>query len=304
MNLYHSLRQRIADSFGCGQQKATAWAFGLCAGLIAVAAGLVWLWTYLMPLAAGWDIAGLAVIIAGGLLGYRLWRQRAEPLQPVVNRATSDDQPTIELEAVDTGSSQLEPPSYQELRHWKSFAKEAAGSIAVMAGSLVVIIAAAVAAFRLPRYSSVAEYVALAAIVVGLVALFAVGRARAAWKLRPITCQASDGRLLVHQTGSRRWILFGSPPDTYPLDEISLTTPPQTFWETYFFRNSNTIVLEGEDDKSVVLRDVINVEKLIEIQKYRDELTRNQVRLAEQQLAATNRSNELLQQLLDQGWQH
>lgn len=304
MKLYRKLRERIGSSFGCSPQKSRTWALVICSVLAGLAAGLVWLWTVLLPLPAGWDLA-LLLIVGLGALAVSRYGRRQNPsalpdgsLEETSPESFDEDQPTIEINPIAGEPGKPQPPVYDELRHWKSFAKDAFRWIVVATSGLVLLIASIVEAINLPQYDGIARYVGLAAILLMLVSLFMIGRARATWRLRPITCDARDGRLLVHQTGSRRWVLFGSPPDTYPLDEILLTTPSQTFWETYFFRNSNTIVLEGEDGKSIVLRDITNVEKLIEIQKYRDELKQDQVRLLERHLEAQDETNNLLRQLI------
>ncbi|HET7629766.1 MAG TPA: hypothetical protein VFK03_00160 [Candidatus Saccharimonadales bacterium] len=306
MKLYRKLRQHVEDAFGCTPQQARNWSLVIGLACLLVIGGLVWLWTYLIPLGTTWDLVALAVIAAGSLAALRQGRRGKPTSDPVANeiatvenRSISDDgPPTIEFNTLLDSEEKFEPPAYSQLKHWKSFAKDAAIWVVAACGGLVIVGLAVAATIKWPRYDDVTKYVVLAAILFVVVALFMIGRAHAAWKLRPISCDARDGRLLVHQTGSRLWVLFGSPPDTYPLDEISLTTPPQTVWETYFFRTSNTIALEGENGKTVELRDIVNVEALIEIQKYRDELTRDQVRLAEQSLAENKRTNQLLEQLL------
>lgn len=98
---------------------------------------------------------------------------------------------------------------------------------------------------------------------------YAIGRERWVYINRPITCDPKDGILKIYQTGIIwPWFIRNSAPDPYPIVDLALRSPQQTWVEQLFFRDSQTLMLPQRKGDDKPLRFVRNLDHLIAIQPW------------------------------------
>lgn len=288
--------------------------------LLSLFALLKW-WTNWLDWQMGWkwEVAALAGLIITAWLGLRSIKRKLGSPKQVSTPATRANynnlraEDTIEIpiqnstmrQANNTvGSSDFSsynnshcsqlkmPEPYHHIRHWKYFVKQSIGFFLLSFFALACIVFLIFVLFS--ASDSLSSYVLLAIfflLAVTLLSLVMVYREYWKWRNHPIVCSPKDGYLKIYETRNQWLAIRGSSPDTYLLDNMKPDTPKQTWLETFFFTTSQTLVLKSSnDEQALALKDVVFVDKLLDIQSYRQELYTQQTNLSFEQV-------ELLRQI-------
>lgn len=207
--------------------------------------------------------------------------------------ATSED--TLDsIEPIDeprpASNSLVAPPPYNELRHVKNFLKAALSGFALVMIGIILVLASLVVPFITDSPTIASVFGLIVGILFIPAGVFIFYRERFRWRAQPITCDPSDGLLHDHQAESRWLAIRGSAPDPYSVDDMTLYTPKKTWPELLIFRRSQTLQLKRDDQVLVELTDVLDVERLLDIQRYRQSLQIQEVR---QEASAADDLHEL-----------
>lgn len=191
---------------------------------------------------------------------------------------------TVNTDAASGGVND-QPDRYYEVKHWKSFAKKAANGAAVLAVGAVLIVATAIASVTVEPGGLVTGAGVITGIIVGSVGAFLVYRRYWQWQNSPIEGNVHDGMLLEYHAESRLLFLRGSAPDQYEFNAYALVTPRRTWPELWFFRRVQTLHLKSsEAAEPVVIRDVVDVDRLLAIDAYWSSLDRAELQNEKSQL--------------------
>jgi hypothetical protein len=123
------------------------------------------------------------------------------------------------------------------------------------------------------------------------------------WSIRPIECDPDDGILRIYQNGIEWLLARGSAPDSYPIDQIEIVTPGQSWFELLLFHSSQPLSLKVTEpdgrEMTVRIPDVVNVDHLLVIQSYRQWLSRENVRQQKAIVSLLQEGNALLREQTD-----
>jgi hypothetical protein len=98
------------------------------------------------------------------------------------------------------------------------------------------------------------------------------------WAHNHITCNPKDGVLRIQEC-SQLWLgITGSNDDQHPLGDANLDTPTRSVFDAYIFHCCTLVIGKRR------LRDVKYVDDLLDIQQFRESLSRHEAELSQDQL--------------------
>lgn len=221
---------------------------------------------------------------------------------PAIRQTPSAVQPDPQLPAPDVPESIADLVEYWSKLHPWSYYRHVVTSSFVLVLGLVVVLTLSVVKGPLTDIFIQASWLLP---MLWLLWILSIGfntvmllRRRKIWDLRPLACDPRTGILTIYETGSRSWFIDNSPPDQYPLSEVAINTPRQTFFEQYVIRRSSTLVLEEEGKAPRVIRYVVDVDRIKAIAAAYRSLPTQQRDSLRQIAGLLGQQNTLLQQIL------
>lgn len=168
------------------------------------------------------------------------------------------------MSIVSVSTSDVKPPNYHELRHFKWFLLRVSGFVVML-----VLVIVGLSWLLSTKYEFRLAGSGLIALITLPILAFQIYKQHWIWKHDDLSCSSDDGLLYMAEP-TNRWLLRrGSDPDPISLATFSIETLRQSILETYvpWFYSAQTVVLTGEE-KRIVLTDVVHAQGLVDIQKY------------------------------------
>lgn len=276
---------------------------------LTIASGII-AWLSSLSFFTSLGVCLLVIVIFGGtlLLTKKLRQQTLTPKRvsdvasskPVADMETGSRQPQSagSTRALGLDEQLAPPPVYSEKRHVKYVLKRMMAWIGVFALGIGIT-------WLLLMFETTLGWWAYSGTLAVGFALLGAYRSYWIWENHPLICNPYAGVLSLMQPGNRLLFVRGSAPDNYPIGRNAIQTPPQTISEMYIFRRSQTIVLsgtkgDGGQNFELRLSDVLDVERLLAIQLYREGLDKQSVGLQHETVRQLRTINETLERMLSE----